>query len=312
MGELRFDNQVAVVTGGGRGLGRAYAELLAQRGAAVVINDPGVAATGDSASPGPADECVAAILAAGGRALANYASVGDNAGARSIVEQALDEFGRLDVVINNAGIPLHKTFDECEIEDYERLMNVHFFGTVRVTKAAWPIMKKAGYGRVVNTTSSTIFGLPSWSAYGAAKGAIFSFTRTIAAEGAAHGIHVNAIAPGAGTRMSEASGLDAKRLEWMQKTLPPSIVAPAAAYLAHSSCTLQGAVLSSAGGRVDRYYIGETDGIFSPTLTLEEVQGRIAEIADFSTFVPFATTEESIAHSQALQAKFLSRLSEKQ
>jgi NAD(P)-dependent dehydrogenase (short-subunit alcohol dehydrogenase family) len=305
MSELRFDGQVAVVTGGGRGLGRAYAELLAQRGAAVVINDPGVAATGDSASQAPADECVAAIRAAGGRAVANYASVADNAGAKSIIEQAMDEFGRLDIVINNAGIPLNKSFDECEVEDYQRLMDVHFFGTVRVTKAAWPILKKAGCGRVVNTTSSTVFGLPCWSAYGSAKGAIFTFTRALAVEGAAHGINVNAIAPGAGTRMTEASGLDPERLEWMQKTLPPSIVAPVAAYLAHSSCQLQGAVLSSAGGRVDRYYIGETDGIFSPTLTLEEVQAKLDIINDFSTFVPYANTEESIAHSQAVQAKFL-------
>ncbi|MET0379043.1 MAG: SDR family NAD(P)-dependent oxidoreductase [Spongiibacteraceae bacterium] len=303
MSELRFDGQVAVVTGGGRGLGRAYAELLAERGAAIVINDPGVAASGSETSPAPADECVAAIRAAGGRAVANYASVADRAGAKSIITQALDEFGRLDIVINNAGIPLNKTLEDCETEDYELLMNVHFFGTMQVTKAAWPILKKNGYGRVVNTTSSTIFGLPGWSAYGAAKGAIFAFTRAIAVEGAALGIGVNAIAPGAGTRMMLASGLDEERVQWMQQTLPPAIVAPVAAYLAHSSCSLQGAVLSSAGGRVDRYYIGETDGIYSPSLTIEEVQAKLGAIEDFSSFTPFATTDESVIHAQALQAK---------
>ncbi|MBS0578271.1 MAG: SDR family NAD(P)-dependent oxidoreductase [Proteobacteria bacterium] len=299
---MRFDGRVAIVTGAGRGLGRAYAEFLARRGAAVIVNDPGLSAAGDavSNSRGPADECVAAIVAAGGTAAASYESVAHSAGAVAIAAQALRDFGRLDVLINNAGIGLDRPFAETSAADFERLLGVHFMGTALMCQAAWDTMRTAGYGRIVNTTSSAIFGYANCSAYAAAKGAILAFSRSLALEGAPANIAVNCISPAAATRMTAGVGMDPAQRAWMERELPPAAVAPVAAYLAHESCTLRGEVLSAAGGSVRRYLIGETAGFRAQDLTPEILADNLARILDPRSFAAFASASEAVARGQAL------------
>lgn len=299
---LRFDGRVAIVTGAGRGLGRAYAQLLASRGAAVIVNDAGVSDDGDavSTSRAPADECVAEIATAGGRACASYESVAHAAGAAAIVAQALKEFGRLDVLINNAGIGLDRPFAATAAGDFERLMSVHFMGTALMCHAAWEAMRAAGYGRIVNTTSSAIFGYPNCSAYAAAKGAILAFSRSLALEGAPANIAVNCISPAAATRMTAGVGMDPGQRAWMERELPASAVAPVVAYLVHDSCTLRGEVLSAAGGSVRRYLLGETAGLRMPGRTPESVAGNLPGILDPHSFAAFASTNEAVARAQAL------------
>jgi NAD(P)-dependent dehydrogenase (short-subunit alcohol dehydrogenase family) len=209
MNELRFDDRVAIVTGAGRGIGRVHARLLAAKGARVVVADLGGEIDGRGSSTAPADAVVGEIRANGGEAVACYGSVADEADVASIVETALDAFGRLDVVVNNAGIHDPAPFEALSVAQFRRMFDVHFFGTMMVTHAAWPHFVRAGYGRVVNTTSEAMLGgIPHLSSYGAAKGAVFGLTRNLATEGAAHGIRVNALAPRAHTRMSES---DAER-----------------------------------------------------------------------------------------------------
>jgi hypothetical protein len=183
--------------------------------------------------------------------------VDSEAGARSIVQAALSSFGRIDIVINNAGIQHPKPFAELTLDVYRRVMDVHFFGTVMVTQAAWPHLAKQGYGRVINTVSTTIYGLPHWSAYAAAKGALFAFTRTLAQE-APPGIRVNAVAPGAGTRMAMESGIDAAIVEHLKKNFPPEAVAPVVAFLAHESCTLNGETFGASGGTAAQWLSART------------------------------------------------------
>lgn len=298
MTEMNFKGKVALVTGAGSGLGMAYAELLAEKGAAVVVNDPGLVAGGEQAGRYTADECVHAIAARGGRAVANYDSVATEVGAARMVAQAVDSFGGLDIVINNAGISSNTPFEELAFSDFETLMAIHFFGTVLVTKAAWDHLKASGRGRVVNTISSGIFGIPGRAAYGAAKGAILGFTRSLAVEAGQHGICVNMIAPGAATNMTMTSGHGEEFRTWIQKTLPVSAVAPVAAYLAHEDCTLQGEMLSALGGRVSRYLLGETEGIFSSDLTLEQVRDDIEKIMDGGSFIAYANTQDSIERAK--------------
>jgi NAD(P)-dependent dehydrogenase (short-subunit alcohol dehydrogenase family) len=299
---LRFDGRVAIVTGAARGLGRAYATLLASRGAAVIVNDPGVGANGEDGSRAPADECVEAIRAAGGTALASYESVSQESGAAAIVAQALGSFGRLDALVNNAGIGLDRPFAQTTPADFRRVLDVHFMGTVLMCRAAWDPMRAAGYGRIVNTTSSAVFGYPNCSAYAAAKGAILAFTRSLSLEGAAATITVNCIAPAAATRMTAGVGMEAGQRAWMERALPASAVAPVVAFLAHEHCSLSGEVLSAAGGSVRRYLLGETAGTRSTDLTPEAVAASLPAILDPASFAAFANTNEAVARAQALDA----------
>ena len=301
--ELRFDGQVVIVTGAGRGLGRAYARLLASRGAAILVNDAGVGSAGEDTTDfrHPADDCVAAIVAAGGRASASYTSVVRSEGAGAIVAQALREFGRVDALINNAGIGLDKPFGETSEEEVRRVLDVHFMGTALMCHAAWGPMRAANYGRIVNTTSAGIFGYVNCSAYSAAKGAILAFTRSLAIEAAAGNVRVNCISPAAATRMTAGVGMDAAQRSWMERALPVDAVAPAVAYLAHESCALQGETLSAAGGAVRRYLLGETAGFRSTQLTPEGVAQNVAAITDPDSFQPFATTNEAVARAAALE-----------
>jgi len=237
MTELRFDERAVVVTGAGRGIGRSHALLLASRGAKVVVADYGAELDGSGSSKDPAERVVKEIEANGGEAVTCCASVAEEDDAASIIETALESFGRLDAVINNAGISDMHLFGDLSIEQFRRMIDVHFLGTVLVTKFAWPHFIEAGYGRIVNTTSEGILGAqPLLTSYGAAKGAVWAFTRNIAAEGAELGIIANAVCPRALTRMSlqgrEAKGQeDDPEVGSILARMNPDLVAPAAAYL---------------------------------------------------------------------------------
>jgi NAD(P)-dependent dehydrogenase (short-subunit alcohol dehydrogenase family) len=275
MDELRFDGRSAVVTGAARGIGRAHALLLAARGASVVVADFGGAVDGEGASRAPADEVVAEIRAAGGTAVAAYGSVADEAEARSIVDTALESFGRLDIVVNNAGINVTGPFDQHTVDSFDRLFGVHFWGTYHVLRAAWGHMVRAGYGRIVNTLSEAIFGFPGEIAYGAAKGAAMGLTLNLALEAPAHGIQVNGLAPRAHTRMTPADVP-----EDMRQMMPPELVAPAMAYLAHESCELNGRILVAGLGGVNSLFIAHNAGIHKPDITLEDVAENIGAITE--------------------------------
>jgi NAD(P)-dependent dehydrogenase (short-subunit alcohol dehydrogenase family) len=286
MSELRFDGRTVIVTGAGRGVGRSHALVLAQRGARVVVADIGAALDGAGSSSAPADEVVAEITASGGEAVACFADVSQEAGAASIIEAAMDSFGQIDVVVNNAGIAAPMDWiEDLTTADYRRMVEVHHLGTVYVTKAAWPHLT-AARGNVVNTTSEGVLGMvPKNSSYGSAKGAVLGFTRALALDGLRHGIRVNAVVPRAMTRMSTPDVLahvyDADAESFGTSSIPEfgaDFVSPAAVYLAHQSCTLAGELLICGGGQVQRLALSESVGIADNQLTPEVVAERIDEI----------------------------------
>jgi NAD(P)-dependent dehydrogenase (short-subunit alcohol dehydrogenase family) len=284
MDELRFDDVVAVVTGAGGGIGRGHALALAERGAKVVVADLGCDLDGSGASKEPADAVVAEIRAKGGEAEASYASVADEAGAASIVEQAIDAYGRLDVVINNAGIFHPAPFDELSTEEVRSMIATHLLGTFLVTRAAWPHLVSSGHGRIVNTTSESIIGMELLADYGAAKGGVFSLTRTLAIEGAPLGIRANCVCPRAGTRMAISHalvmGVPAEHLVDAATVMPPEVIAPVATYLAHRSCEVNGETLYVTPGQVSRLALIKTRGVEAPSFRPEDVAARIDEILD--------------------------------
>jgi NAD(P)-dependent dehydrogenase (short-subunit alcohol dehydrogenase family) len=289
MSELRFDGRVVVVTGAGRGVGRCHALHLGAKGARVVVADYGVEIDGAGSSPAPADQVVGEIKQAGGEAVACYASVADEHGAAAIVETAVDAFGRIDAVINNAGIHEPGMFEALSAEQFRKMMEVHFFGTVFVTQAAWPHFVRAGYGRVVNTVSEAMLGgIPELTSYGAAKGAVFGLTRNLATEGPAHGIRVNAIAPRAYTRMSSSHSdalaaymsMSQEVMDQINASMPPEMCAPAAAFLAHESCPLNGEILQVGMGGVSRIAVVHTPGIAKSPLTAEDIAEHLDAIMD--------------------------------
>jgi NAD(P)-dependent dehydrogenase (short-subunit alcohol dehydrogenase family) len=292
--QLRFDDRAVVVTGGGAGLGRQYALLLAARGASVVVADYGVSLQGEGTSSAPAESVAAEIAAAGGAAVACYASVSDPVGATSMVEAALDTFGRLDAVVNNAGIVDHAWMDALDEDQVRRLLDNHAIGTFLVTKAAWPHLVASGAGRVVNTVSESMLGTtPKAISYAAAKGAVFGLTRGMALDGQRHGVRVNAVAPRGTTRAHDPKVLasvfeqpEASFAEEFFSAMRPELVAPVVAYLAHDRCRLDGEVLVAGAGQVRRLVVGESAGIVVPELTPEDVAGQLAAILDVSVTEP--------------------------
>jgi NAD(P)-dependent dehydrogenase (short-subunit alcohol dehydrogenase family) len=265
MTDLRYDGRVAVITGAGRGLGREFALELARRGASVVVNDIGSSVDSRrygpaGEEPDPANEVVTAISRAGGRAVANRSSVSDPAGAASIVETALDAFGRVDIVINNAGIVITGPFPELTTDDLSVSYDVHVKGPFMISQRAWGPMSKQGFGRILNVCSvdGFVIGNPNHAAYDAAKGGLAGLTRAMASEGTAVGINVNGLLPGAFTRGQasvEQSLSPVKAID-----MRPHLVAPTACWLVHEDCDVAGAFFSSSSGRIGRVFTGTAAG----------------------------------------------------
>jgi NAD(P)-dependent dehydrogenase (short-subunit alcohol dehydrogenase family) len=277
MSDIRFDGKVAIVTGAGGGLGRQHALELARRGAKVVVNDLGGSMDGSGGSSEAAQTVVAEIEAAGGEAIANGSSVTDDAGVARMVGDAMDRWGRIDILIANAGVLRDKSFSKMEIADFEFVLSVHLMGTVKPAKAVWEIMKAQNYGRIVVTTSSSgLYGNFGQTNYGAAKLGIVGFMNTLKLEGQKNNIHVNAISPVAGTRMTE-------------NLMPPEIVArlapeavtPGVVFLCSEEAPT-GVVLTAGAGAFAIARIVETEGVFlkGPELTVEGVRDHFAQIAD--------------------------------
>jgi NAD(P)-dependent dehydrogenase (short-subunit alcohol dehydrogenase family) len=266
MTELRFDNRVAVITGAGRGLGRAYALLLASRGARVVVNDPGASLKGDGLDVGPAQEVVHEIQAAGGEAVACTESVATPEGGQAIVQSALDRYGRIDILIHSAGVVRRAPLAEMTYEDFEIVLDVHLRGAFHVVRPAFPLMCKAHYGRIVLTSSiNGLYGNYKNANYSVAKAGAIALSNVAALEGAEHNVKSNVIVPAAVTRMSE--GVDTSTFPPM----PPEMVAPAVGWLAHESCPITGEMVISVAGRVAMAYVAETRGVYRSAWTIEDI-----------------------------------------
>jgi NAD(P)-dependent dehydrogenase (short-subunit alcohol dehydrogenase family) len=250
--EHRFDGRVAVVTGAGRGIGRAYALLLAERGASVVVNDLGGSVDGSGADAEPAATVAGEINAAGGAAMADTNDVAIESGAEALVAAAVDRFGRVDVLVNNAGIMRWAAMPAVELDDLRAHLAVHVAGSFATARAAWPHFVEQGYGRVVMTTSTGLLGRADNVAYATAKGGVVGLTRSLAVAGAEHGIKVNAIAPAAMTRM--AGG------HTTPPSMAPELVAPMAAFLAHEACPVTGETFVAGFGRFARLFVASTEG----------------------------------------------------
>jgi NAD(P)-dependent dehydrogenase (short-subunit alcohol dehydrogenase family) len=287
---ITFENRVAVITGAGGGLGRAHALLLASRGAKVVVNDLGVDRSGEAAGEKFADQVVGEITDAGGEAVANHDSVDTWEGGAAIVQTALDAYGKVDIVINNAGILRDVSFKNLEPEQLDAVLKVHLYGAFHVTKAAWPHLRDNSYGRIVNTTSqSGIYGNFGQSNYAAAKMGLVGLTRTLAAEGQKYGITANAIAPIAASRMTEDI-FPPKLFE----ALEPKWVSPIVAYLVSEDCTETGRIYIAGGGYYSRIAILEGTGTtFEELPSVEQVADAWAEIGGMDEAREFANLGES-------------------
>jgi NAD(P)-dependent dehydrogenase (short-subunit alcohol dehydrogenase family) len=273
---IRFDDRVALVTGAGGGIGKYYALELAARGAKVVVNDLGGSVDGSGESTTMAQAVVDEIVAAGGQAVANGDSVSDPAGAQRMVEQAVDSFGSIDILINNAGILRDKTFIKMELADFEAVVDVHLMGSAYVTKAAFPLMREKGYGRIVFTSSTSgIFGNYGQTNYGAAKMGVVGLMNCLVMEGAKYNIRVNTVAPAAATRMTE--GLLPPEAE---EAMKPELVAPGVLYLV-SEDSPSGHIIFGAGGYFTRIVVLQGPGVvLGPEATVDDVAARYAEISD--------------------------------
>jgi NAD(P)-dependent dehydrogenase (short-subunit alcohol dehydrogenase family) len=293
MDDVMFDGRVAIVTGAGGGLGRSHALLLAARGARVVVNDLGGNADGTGAGQAMADQVVKEIEAAGGVAVANYDSVATPAGGESIVRTALDTFGTVDIVVNNAGILRDKSFAKVAPADFDLLIDVHLRGAFHVSQPAFKIMKDKGFGRFIHTTSASgLFGNFGQANYAAAKTGLIGLSNVLAIEGAKHGINSNVIAPIAKSRLTDTLG-------GLGDVLAPEYVSPLVAYLAAPACTITHEIFSVGGGRVARVFIGAAPGWIGPhgdqRPTPEDVAANIDTIRATDGFTtPLSVGEETM------------------
>jgi NAD(P)-dependent dehydrogenase (short-subunit alcohol dehydrogenase family) len=273
MSELRFDDRVAVITGSGRGLGRSYALLLAARGAKVVVNDPGGSLKGEGVDAGPAEEVAREIRALGGRAVACTASVATPEGGNAIIQTALDEFGRIDILVHNAGNVRAASLKEMTQGDFDAVLDVHLRGAFHVVRPAFPLMCKAGYGRIVLTSSiGGLYGNHRVANYGVAKAGLIGLSNVVAIEGAAEGVKCNVIVPGAVTRMAEGIDISA------YPPMTPELVAPVVGWLAHESCSITAEMLISIAGRVARAFVAESPGVYRSAWSIEDVAREMETI----------------------------------
>ena len=294
MAEIRFDGRVAIVTGAGGGLGRAHALLLASRGAKVVVNDLGGAFDGTGAGTTMAEKVVEEIRSAGGEAVPNYDGVDTWQGGQGIVKTAVDAFGKVDILINNAGILRDKSFMKMEEEDIDKVFAVHLKGAFNVTKAAFPVMRENNYGRIVMTTSATgLYGNFGQANYGAAKLGLVGFMNTLKIEGARYNILVNTIAPIAGTRMT-AGVMPPDLVE----KLKPDYVSPIVTYMCSEECTDSGIVFVAGAGYFSRAVMVEGPGIILDAkkgVTIEDIRDRLADIKKLEGAQPFNQSNDEIA-----------------
>jgi hypothetical protein len=274
--------------------------LFADRGASVVVNDLGCELDATGRSTQPADETVEAIRARGGVAVASYDSVATKSGADKLIGAAMDTFGGVDIIVNNAGVQIIVPFGVTDESVVRRHVDVHLLGTFLVSQAAWPHLLASPAPRIVNTTSMGVLGLNGYSAYSAAKAAVVGLTRTMAVEARGTKIRVNAIAPAGITRMVDAhyAGIHGAGVtEEMRSAMPTSFVAPVVVFLCHSSCDLSGEILAAGGGHVSRMVLAETTGIADQNLTPESVAAHIEQIMDDRTSV---TLPDSLSRPSAL------------
>ena len=302
MPDLSFDGRVAIITGAGGGLGRSHALELARRGAHVLVNDLGGALDGSGSSDSAAQRVVDEITALGGSAAPNYDSVATSAGGQAIVQAAVTAFGRVDVLVNNAGILRDKAFHKMDDAMIDSVIDVHLKGALYVTQPAFALMREQGYGRIINTSSASgLFGNFGQANYGAAKAGLAGLTRVLALEGAGHGIKVNAIAPIAATRMTQDI------LGELQAKVSPESVSPMVAYLAHEECSVNGNVYSVAGGRIARIFVAETLGVVLAENSAEAIRANlllIDQVDGDGYYQPTSLDEET-----AIMAKALSEVS---
>jgi NAD(P)-dependent dehydrogenase (short-subunit alcohol dehydrogenase family) len=294
--EVRYDGRVAIVTGAGRGIGRAQALLLGARGAHVVVNDLGGETAGTGASPEPAESVVAEIVAAGGSAVPNGDDVADRAGAARIVAQALETRGRVDILVNNAGIGFNRAFTDVTDAEGERLLSVNLHGALNLIRLLHPRFVQQGYGRTINIISSSmLYGNAGSAFYATAKGGVFGLTRVLALEGAPYNVLSNAVSPVALTRLvgvkEDALSSHTGALAGMR----PEFIAPIVGWLAHASCTVNGRVFTAGGGRVAEVFVGETAGLYDPDLSIESVRDGMEVIADRTRYeVPESTAAATV------------------
>jgi NAD(P)-dependent dehydrogenase (short-subunit alcohol dehydrogenase family) len=298
MSDIGYDGQVAIITGAGGGIGREHALMLAARGALVVVNDLGGAVDGSGSDAGAAERVVAEIKAAGGEAVADTNSVATPEGGAAIVQTAVEAFGRVDIVINNAGILRDAAFHKMTTDHVSAVLAVHLAGAFNVTQPAFVLMRAQGYGRIVSTSSASgLFGNFGQANYGAAKMGLVGLTRVLAVEGAKFNIKANAIAPLASTRMT----IDL--LGAMNDQVAPERVAPVVAYLASSECSVSGEIYAVGGPRVSRVFVAETQGVLLTANTPEAMRDQLDDIRnEDGYFVPADNAQEFMAYINAFKA----------
>ncbi len=303
---MRFDDEVVVVTGAGRGLGREYALAFAARGAAVVVNDVGAGPDGGGRSGLYADAVAGEIVSAGGRAIANTHSIAQPGGAEAIIDAALEAFGNVTVLVNNAGIISFASLTELTDDAWRAMQSVTLDGTFYMSRAVWPFMAAKGYGRIINTTSNAGFGgTETLAHYGAAKLGVAGFTKCLAQEAVGTGITVNAVAPMAVTRMNRDAffnGQDTEGEDWRDDIRagrvpmgPPSAVAATVLWLAHRSTDLNGEIFSSSSGKVARVGFAVGEGWFDPCHEPEDLRANADAIRRLGDYLDITSTGDELA-----------------
>ncbi|BBZ70588.1 SDR family NAD(P)-dependent oxidoreductase [Mycobacterium paraseoulense] len=302
MTEVRFDGQVVIVTGAGRGMGRAHALLLAERGATVVVNDVGSGMHGSGSDTGPADDVVAEIQTRGGNAIANFDDVSTSRGCDALVAAAVSEFGRVDAVLHNAGVFTFTPLAQIHDGTWDHIRSVSLDASLFLTRAAWPHFVAQGGGSVLYISSGAgLYGSPTLAHYGAAKTGMMGLARVAAHEGASANIRANVLAVGAHTRMTAHMLKDSPNLEkFWENYYRPELVSAAAAWLVHPDCTANGRFYEAMGSRVARFDYVESRGLCHLDLTVDDVRDHFAEIDEFGDLGSSHVFEDQVAYGEFL------------